>query len=94
MHSLMVRPEAMQSESARHSRRAVFCSLQLEDILVQEPSRPIAAASQCEQRCLGTTLSAAPSPNAACRAVVGQCPEIIDRGLHANTIWLHSTIRT
>ena len=25
-------------------------------------------------------------PKAACRAVVGQCPEIIDRGLHANTI--------
>ena len=32
MHSLMVRPEAMQAESARHSRRMVFWMLQLEDI--------------------------------------------------------------
>ena len=34
IHSLMVRPEAMQAESARHSRRMVFWMLQLEDILV------------------------------------------------------------
>ena len=32
MHSLMVRPEAMQAESARHSRRMAFWVLQLEDI--------------------------------------------------------------
>ena len=50
IHSLMVRPEAMQAESARHSRRMVFWMLQLEDILVIEPLSAVAA---CRVRCLG-----------------------------------------
>ena len=39
IHCLRVPPEAMQGESARHSRRMVFWMLQLEDILVQPWSR-------------------------------------------------------
>ena len=46
----------------------------------------IAAASRPEQRSLRGDPGRCSLPNVVCRAVVGQCPEIIDRGLHANTI--------